>query len=61
MTGLRGHLRFDGRKRIRNTVAAAYRVECAHHVSREIALPWRENDVHVIGFPGCYPILTPRR
>jgi altronate dehydratase large subunit len=55
MTDLRGYLRSDGRKGIRNTVAVAYLVECAHHVARELALPWRENDVHVIGFPGCYP------
>jgi altronate hydrolase len=55
MTNLRGYLRSDGRKGIRNVVAVAYLVECAHHVAREIALPWRENDVHVIGFPGCYP------
>jgi altronate hydrolase len=52
---LRGYLRSDGRKGIRNTVAVAYLVECAHHVAREIALPWREQDVHAIGFPGCYP------
>jgi altronate hydrolase len=55
MTGMRGWLRQDGRKGIRNVVAVAYLVECAHHVAREIALPLRENDVHVIGFPGCYP------
>src|ERR1035437_4460740 len=52
---MRGWLRQDGRKGIRNVVAVAYLVECAHHVAREIALPLRENDVHVIGFPGCYP------
>lgn len=55
MNALRGYLRSDGRKGIRNTVAVAYLVECAHHVAREIALPWREDGVHVIGFPGCYP------
>ena len=33
----------------------AYLVECAHHVAREIQLPFRERDVHLIGFPGCYP------
>lgn len=55
MSTLRGYLRSDGRKGIRNTVAVAYLVECAHHVAREIALPWREDGVHVIGFPGCYP------
>ncbi len=55
MSELRGYLRSDGRKGIRNVVAVAYLVECAHHVAREIALPWRENQVHAIGFPGCYP------
>ena len=52
---MRGFLRSDGRKGIRNTVVVAYLVECAHHVAREIALPFRDRDVHVIGFPGCYP------
>ena len=52
---MRGYLRADGRKGIRNTVIVAYLVECAHHVAREIALPFRDRDVHVIGFPGCYP------
>ncbi|MHB2168912.1 UxaA family hydrolase [Alsobacter sp. R-9] len=53
--GLRGWLRSDGRKGIRNVVAVGYLVECAHHVAREIAQPLREQGVHVIGFPGCYP------
>ena len=52
---MRGYLRADGRKGIRNTVVVGYLVECAHHVAREIAMPFREHDVHVIGFPGCYP------
>ncbi len=52
---LRGYLRDDGRKGIRNTVVVGYLVECAHHVAREIAIPFRDRDVHVIGFPGCYP------
>ncbi len=52
---MQGWLRSDGRKGIRNTVVVAYLVECAHHVAREIAIPFREHDVHVIGFPGCYP------
>jgi altronate hydrolase len=55
MSTMRGYLRSDGRKGIRNIVAVAYLVECAHHVAREIALPWREEGVHAIGFPGCYP------
>lgn len=33
---LQGWLRGDGRKGVRNVVAVAYLVECAHHVAREI-------------------------
>jgi altronate dehydratase large subunit len=51
---MKGWLRSDGRKGIRNVVAVAYLVECAHHVAREIVAPFRERDVHLIGFPGCY-------
>jgi altronate dehydratase large subunit len=51
---MRGWLRNDGRKGIRNVVAVAYLVECAHHVAREIVTPFRDRDVHLIGFPGCY-------
>jgi len=54
-TIMQGFLRADGRKGIRNIVVVAYLVECAHHVAREIALPWRDQGVHLIGFPGCYP------
>lgn len=54
MTGMRGWQRADGRKGIRNVVAVAYLVECAHHVAREIAGVDREA-AHVIGFPGCFP------
>lgn len=52
---MQAFLRPDGRKGIRNVVAVAYLVECAHHVAREIALPLRDRGVHLIGFPGCYP------
>jgi altronate hydrolase len=77
---LRGYLRRDGRKGIRNVVAVAYLVECAHHVAREIVTRFVSNfddfgfekdamdadfeasnahdaepDVHLVGFPGCYP------
>ncbi len=55
MNGLRGYPRTDGRKGIRNYVLVAYLVECAHHVAREIAGPLRDEGVHLIGFPGCYP------
>lgn len=52
---LKGYPRSDGRKGIRNHVAVAYLVECAHHVAREIAYPNRTAGSHVIGFPGCFP------
>lgn len=48
-------LRDDGRKGIRNVVAVAYLVECAHHVARRIVDKIDDADVHLIGFPGCYP------
>lgn len=47
-----GYLRQDGRKGIRNLVLVVYTVECASFVAHEIARD--EEDVHVIGFPGCY-------
>lgn len=49
---MRGFLRKDGRKGIRNVVAVAYLVECAHHVSRLIVQKSGSEDVHLIGFPG---------
>jgi len=52
---INGYLRNDGRKGIRNTIVVAYLVECAHHVSREVVYPYRDRDVHLIGFSGCYP------
>jgi len=52
---LRGYPRDDGRKGIRNVLVVAYLVECAHHVAREIARHFPAHEVHLIGFPGCYP------
>ncbi|MGS2722641.1 UxaA family hydrolase [Porticoccus sp. GXU_MW_L64] len=56
---MKGYLRQDGRKGIRNVIAVAYLVECAHHVSRQVVMQSQlQNDtdqVHLIGFPGCYP------
>ena len=52
---IEGYLRPDGRKGIRNVVAVAYLVECAHHVARRIVDKSDDLDVHLIGFPGCYP------
>ncbi len=59
MSGMRGYLRQDGRKGIRNAVIVAYLVECARHVAQEITLRFRHSHggdpVQMIGFPGCYP------
>ncbi len=52
---MRGYVRADGRKGIRNIVAVAYLVECAHHVARLIVSKSDAPEVHLIGFPGCYP------
>jgi altronate dehydratase large subunit len=54
VTAMQGYLRADGRKGIRNVVLVAYLVECAHHVATRIGAGM-EDDVHVIGFGGCYP------
>jgi altronate hydrolase len=52
---MRGYVRADGRKGIRNVITVAYLVECAHHVARQIVTRSDDLDVHLIGFPGCYP------
>ncbi|MDU0355428.1 UxaA family hydrolase [Paraglaciecola aquimarina] len=52
---MQGYLRKDGNKGIRNTVVVAYLVECAHHVARSIVSKIDNQDVQLIGFPGCYP------
>src|SRR5690625_2629711 len=49
------YVRRDGRKGIRNVVVVAYLVECAHHVSRHIVNGAGDSQVHLIGFPGCFP------
>jgi len=50
-----GYLRSDGRKGIRNVILVTYLVECAHHVARRIVERSGHSEVHLIGFPGCYP------
>jgi len=52
---MKGFLRADGRKGIRNIVLVTYLVECAHHVARAIVNDSNSGDVQLIGFPGCYP------
>lgn len=50
-----GYLREDGRKGIRNVVPVVYLVECAHHVARQAVFRADNEQVHLLGFPGCYP------
>ena len=51
----KGYARNDGSKGIRNVLLVVYLVECAHHVSSEIASGFKKSEVQVIGFGGCYP------
>lgn len=55
MTIANGYLRADGRKGIRDVVAVIYLVECAHHVARRVVDLAQDDNVHLLGFPGCYP------
>ena len=52
---MKGFLRKDGRKGIRNVLIVAYLVECAHHVTRAIVNRSADPTVQLIGFPGCFP------
>lgn len=52
---MKGYLRKDGRKGIRNVVVVTYLVECAHHVAARIAQHFQDEEVHLIGFSGCAP------
>jgi altronate hydrolase len=52
---MKGFLRKDGRKGIRNITLVVYLVECAHHVAKEIVKVANDPDVQLLGFPGCYP------
>ena len=50
-----GYQRSNGALGIRNIVVVVYLVECAHHVARQIVQASNKSDVHLIGFPGCFP------
>lgn len=50
---IEGYVRADGRVGIRNVALVVYMVECARMVADAIASGL--DDVHVIGFGGCYP------
>ena len=52
---INAYLRSDGRKGIRNVVIVAYLVECAHHVARAIVTKADDQNVQLVGFPGCFP------
>ena len=48
----KGWLRPDGQKGIRNHIAVAFTVECAEHVARQIAAPFK--DIQLFGYDGCH-------
>ena len=52
---IKAYLRKDGRKGIRNVTLIVYLVECAHHVAQKISSSFADDEVQVIGFPGCFP------
>ncbi len=52
---VKGFLRKDNKKGIRNVTIVVYLVECAHHVARSIVTQSNDPSVHLIGFPGCFP------
>ncbi|MDC2889309.1 UxaA family hydrolase [Psychrosphaera algicola] len=52
---MKGYLRADGRKGIRNVILVTYLVECAHHVARSVVADSTDDEVQLIGFHGCYP------
>ena len=52
---MKGYLRNDGRKGIRNVIIVVYLVECAHYVARAIVQRSDDLAVQLIGFPGCFP------
>ena len=52
---MKGFLRQNGRRGIRNVLIVAYLVECAHHVARAIVMRSDDPSVQLIGFPGCFP------
>ncbi len=54
MSKIQAYLRADGKKGIRNAILVCYLVECANFVATKIAGKF-DDDVQVIGFPGCYP------
>ena len=52
---MKGFLRQDGRKGIRNVLIVAYLVECAHHVARLIVTRSGRFRCTVNRFPGLFP------
>lgn len=52
---MKGYLRNDGRKGLRNLVVVSYLVECAHFVAQQTVARFSGQPVHLIGFGGCAP------
>jgi len=55
MCNLKGFLRADGKKGIRNVLLVCYLVECAKFVAEQIVKEANDKDVQLIGFSGCFP------
>lgn len=52
---MKGYLRSDGRKGIRNIILVSYTVECSHYVADRIVREYSSPDVQLFGFSGCAP------
>lgn len=52
---MKGYLRADGRKGIRNIILVSYTVECSHYVAERIVCGSPFQDIQLFGFSGCAP------
>ncbi|ALO42868.1 hydrolase [Pseudoalteromonas phenolica O-BC30] len=52
---MKGYLRNNGKKGIRNATLVVYLVECAKHVASKIVDSFDNDSVQLVGFSGCYP------
>lgn len=52
---MKGYIRKDGKKGIRDCILVVYLVECAHYVADIIVREYNHDDIHLIGFSGCAP------
>lgn len=52
---MKGYIRKDGKKGIRDCILVVYLVECAHYVAEAIVRQYKHDDVQLIGLSGCAP------